>query len=316
MKKWDHQLTPRDILIREFSPRRDAAWLHALWHNALDRRWALSREAILAILANHRLLVAETEGRRSGFCAVDLSHRAALTVLLVEPFEQRRGIGTAMLMHAENTLISFGARQLTLGAAEGDYFWPGLPVEQSNALPFFEHHGFVRNTQDEPCEDLIQRLDTFRTPAMVTDRLASTNAFIQVADRTRRDEINSFERRHFPAWAPHFESEMQQQNYADILVAVAPDRTILGTILLKAETAIPWSALVGQGVGALNTLGVDPRHQGQGIGLALTAAAMLQLQQRGCSHCFVQWTGLAAWYAKLGTEPWAEYLMAYKPLSV
>lgn len=307
-------IAPVVISIRNFVPEMDSAWLHDLWHRTMHGRWAISLQAMLHTISNAALvLVAECEGKRSGLCAVDSQrgHVAGLILLLVEPARQRCGVGAELMTRVETSLRDRNVRRLTLGAGNGDYFWPGLPEEQKEALCFFKRLGFQ---EEEASDDLIQKLEDFRTPDWVANRLTTSGATLRVAEPAQNAQISAFEKKHFPAWTPYFENEMEQGGYKNILFAKAPDGGVLGTILLKHEALIPWTDTNDRMIGTLNTLGVAPQQQGQGIGLALTAGAMDHLRRRGCSHCLIQWTGLSDWYGKLGAERWAHYHMASKVL--
>lgn len=307
-------LAPSAMSVRDFIPEVDAAWLHGLWHQALHGRWAISLEAMLSTLEDAALLlVAECDGLRRGFCAVDARRggSAGLTLLLVEPASQRHGVGTELLSRAEEKLKHLGVHKLTLGAGNGDYFWPGLPEEQGRSSSFFRQRGFV---EEESSEDLIQDLQDFETPDWAAERLASSSSVIRIAEPAYERKIAAFERLHFPAWSAYFENEMNQGGYSNILLALGSSHGILGTLLIRHDTPVPWIAMDGKQMGTLNTLGVAPERQRQGIGLALTARALEILRRRGCSHCFIQWTGLTEWYGKLGATTWAHYRMASKLL--
>ena len=305
---------PPMMSVRDFIPEMDAAWLYGLWQRTMHLRWAISLRAMLTKLANTTLLlVAECEGLQSGFCAVD-SHQkgyAGLTLLLVEPTSQRHGIGTGLMDRVEEKLSESGVHRLTLGAGDGDYFWPGLPREQGEAWSFFQERGFV---EEESSADLIQSLEDFATPAWIEERSSASRPVFHVAERTHQHGIAAFEQLHFPAWATYFQNEMEQDRHSNILLAQGLDGAILGTLLMKHDNSVPWTVMLEKRVGTLNTLGVAPEFQGRGIGLALAARAMEILRQRGCSHCFIQWTGLTEWYGKLGAQSWAQYQMASKLL--
>ncbi|MGI4830699.1 MAG: GNAT family N-acetyltransferase [Janthinobacterium lividum] len=60
---------------------------------------------------------------------------------------------------------------------------------------------------------------------------------------------------------------------------------------MKTQTVVLWRDDDAKHIGSLNTLGVSPTMQGKGIGLALTAGVMSNLKMRGCTHCYIQWTG-------------------------
>lgn len=307
-------LAPPMLSVRDFIPEIDTLWLHGLWHRALHGRWAVSLQAMVSTLGDTALLlVAECQGLRSGFCAVDTNQgdTAGLILLLVEPARQLSGVGTELLNRAEKKLKEMDVHRLTLGAGNGDYFWPGLPEEQGKAWSFFRERGFV---EEESSEDLIQDLQDFSTPEWVTARLASSCAVLRIAEPAHHSRIAAFESLQFPAWASYFNHEMEQGGYSNILLAQSSEGGILGTLLLRHSTPTPWTTMNGKQMGTLNTLGVAPERQGQGIGLALTAGAMEVLRKRGCSHCLIQWTGLTEWYGKLGATTWAQYHMASKLL--
>ena len=301
--------------IRIFSPAEDAPWLHLLWHKTMHPRWSLPIDAMGRVLAGVRtLLVAERDGLRVGFCAADHVRLgdAGLLSLLVEPAYQRRGIGHGLLAHLDRLLQAEQVRRLHLGAiSSGSYFWPGVPAEHDATWPFFARH---RWQQQESCADLVQELAGFQTPGWVSGRLTEAGVILRLSEPRLRSAIVAFERTCFPAWSHYFENELAASQHENLLVAQASDGEIVGSLLLKADTETPWQEDAGARVGSLNTLGIAPARERQGIGLALAAQAMEILRDRGCSRCYIQWTGLREWYGKLGARVWAEYRMATKTL--
>lgn len=297
--------------IRAFNSTQDAPWLHRLWHSTMHARWSLSLDSMLMVLADARaLLVAERNGVPLGFCAADYepTGNAGLLALLVEPAYQRQGIGSALLSELERLLAVEQVSLLHLGAfSTGTYFWPGLPAENELALPFFAKHGW---RQEEPCADLVQELACFKTPIWVSDRIKNANIFLRLAGADLRTKVGAFERANFPAWASFVDNELADSRGENIVVAQTTDGAVVGTILMKVGIPNRWARDSGFQIGSLNILGIAPGSQRQGIGLALTARAMEILRDRGCSRCYIQWTGLNEWYGKLGATVWAEYRMA------
>ncbi len=301
--------------IRAFHVAQDAPWLHRLWNSSMHARWSLSIGAMQQVLGGARsLMVAERNGVRVGFCATDYkpSGDAGLLALLVEPAYQRQGVGSALLAATKHVLEGDKVELLHLGASSnGSYFWPGLPAENDSALPFFVKHGWQ---QQESCADLVQDLTSFNTPIWVSDRISNANIVFRLADPDLRSNVAAFERTYFPAWAAFIENEFADAGDRNILVAQTRDGAIVGTILMQAGISNRWSPDGGIRIGSLNILGIAPGNQRQGIGLALTARAMEILRDRGCSKCYIQWTGLNDWYGKLGATVWAEYRMASRCL--
>lgn len=297
--------------IRAFDSAKDATWLHRLWHRTMHARWSLTIDSMQKVLvATRSLLVAERGGTRIGFCAADhgSTSDAGLIALVVDPAFRRQRVGSTLISEMKRILTAARVTSLHLGGfSTGTYFWPGLPAENEAALPFFTKLGW---RQEEPCADLIQELESFTTPSWVSDRIRGAGVVFRLADLGRLDETISFERLNFPAWAPFVENDFADSDGQNILLAQDKDGTILGTVLMSAGVSSLWAADSGVCVGSLNILGVSPDHERQGIGLALAARAMEILQERGCSRCYIQWTGLDAWYGKLGASVWAEYQMA------
>ena len=296
-------IAPAMLTIRAFDLDVDLPWLHKLWERTLHPRWHLSSSALRKFLIETRLLlVAEGDGSPLGFCAVDYEpfEEAGISVLLVDPVHQRQGIASALLQEAERLLRAQGVRTLRLGAVStGTYLWPGLPEEQQSALPFFARRGWI---EEEHCADLVQDLDNFETPAWVSDRLKDLGIVLRLATRELHTRVITFERTNFPDWTCFIENGLSDSG------------ALVGTVLLESRRPERWKIDCGTQAGSLNVLGVAPQFQGQGVGLALTARAMEILRDRGCSRCYIQWTGLTDWYGKLGSRPWARYSMASKAL--
>ena len=300
------------VSIRNFSFDSDAGWLHSLWHRTLHSRWAISFQAMVDTLSGASMLrVAESAGRRLGFCAVDsqAGQSAGLLLLLVDPAMQHRGIGSELFASLESELLVQKKTQVKVGSSLGDYFWPGIPAEHDEAWAFFKKQGFA---EQEHSADLVQSLDDFETPVWVLSRQVASGTTLHLAEPARTAALLAFERENFPAWLPYFQNQLERANYGNVLFAQGKDSTISGTILMRHDAATPWLKEADKRTGTLNTLGVAPDKQGQGVGLALTARAMEHLRRRGCSSCFIQWTGLTEWYGKLGAKPWASYRMAAK----
>ncbi|MGI4758556.1 MAG: GNAT family N-acetyltransferase [Janthinobacterium lividum] len=279
-------------------------------------RWSVSGAVLQSVLSETKLvLVAERHGSPVGIGAVDydFSGEAGLVLLIVDPAHQKTGIGASLLRSLEERLRSLQVRVLRLGAVStATYLWPGLPSEMEAAWPFFERRGWML---EEACADLVQDLAGFTPPEWIHESLAGSRVVLQLANPAGRSSVAAFEAANFPAWAEYFNGdERLPDGDGRILVAQSCDGEILGTLLMDAKIPRRWSADDNLRVGSINALGVLPSRQRQGIGLALAAKAMEVLRDRGCSKAYIQWTGLTAWYGKLGTSVWARYYMAKKPL--
>ena len=302
--------------IRAFNPGLDGAWLEALWAQAVHPRWAVSGDVLKTVLSETKLvLVAERQGCPIGIGAIDydLSGEAGLVFLVVDPLWQGQGIGTSLLRALERELKALHIHVLRLGAVStGTYLWPGMPVEMGAAWPFFERRGWIA---EEDCADLVQQLDGFVMPGWLNESLKEAGVSLRLSNSALRAEVVTYEAEHFPVWLSYFrQSQHPQDQNERVLVAQDTQGKIVGTLLLDANVPRRWCMDENIQVGSVNALGVAPAYRKRGIGLALAAKAMEVLRERGCAKCYVQWTGLAAWYGKLGTSVWADFRMAKKLL--
>ena len=178
--------------------------------------------------------------------------------------------------------------------------------------PFFAMKDW---TTEESCADLVQELESFQTPIWVSQRIQNAGIMLQLSTPALRSKIVAFESLNFPAWSTFFEEKLcRSERDQEVLIAQTAEGGIVGSVLLDTELSSRWSVDEELHIGSINALGVASEYQRQGIGLALAAKAMELLQERGCAKCYVQWTGLDAWYGSLGTSIWAQYRMAQKPL--
>ena len=307
---------PARPLIRTFQAGVHSIWVQELWKGAMHARWSISDVALQSVLAASKLvLIAEQGGVPLGIGAVDYDTfgEAGLIFLIVEPAWQRRGIGTLIVEALEYRLRSMQISVLRLGAVStAAYLWPGLPIEADAAWPFFVHRGW---RLEEGCDDLVRELGAFESPSWLVESLESAGVKLRLCSPALRTRVAEFETAVFPVWARYFRQNHPSSESDDrILIAQDAAGELVGTLLLEAEAPCLWNRDEGVRIGSVNALGVAPKSRQQGIGLALAARAMEILQGRGCAKCYIQWTGLAAWYGKLGTSVWARYRMAKKLL--
>jgi ribosomal protein S18 acetylase RimI-like enzyme len=171
-------------------------------------------------------LVAQQHGLPLGFCAVGhkVGGRIGLLAILVEPSYQRQGTGTALIAALQSALRLEGIKQLALGSGSANgYFWPGVPVSEDAAWPFFRKHGWK---EKERSFDLLLDLSDYRTPSWVCSRLAESGIELRLADLPLRPIIMRFERSWFPHWAMFFEEALDRSDYENVLVAHALDGSI------------------------------------------------------------------------------------------
>ena len=232
---------------------------------------------------------------------------SALTLLLVDPLYQRKGIGTHLINYFCNDLKKKGIKDISLGAGATKLLWHGVPCSLSHACSFFKKSGFI--FEDEKSYDLLQDISEFRCPEEVLLPLKKFQFSIEAITSAESMDVLAFEKKYFPNWHHYFKDAISKRKYADILVAKRGEE-ILGSILLSVAPNCPgsqWRDFIGYELGAFGILGVAPIHRQQGIGLALAAKATEALKSCGIKKCFIHWTSLSEWYGKLGFEVWETY---------
>lgn len=67
-------------------------------------------------------------------------------------------------------------------------------------------------------------------------------------------------------------------------------------------------------VGVIGCVGTVPRFRRNGMGLKMVALAMEELKKQGCGKCFIHYTAVAHWYARLGFRTFLGQSFASKML--
>ncbi|MCM3611616.1 GNAT family N-acetyltransferase [Planococcus sp. MERTA32b] len=260
--------------------------------------------------------VAFTEdGKLAGFIAVksfqELSEAIMpqdigwIQCLLVKKEMRGQGLGSRMLKHAEECLGHRGMREIRLGRDPWHYF-PGIPVEYEETVQWFKGQGYSRDSIES---DLFRRVEG----TAPYDLVNSTGHF-RVLEQQDLPELLDFLEAAFPGrW--HYEA-------LHYLETGASGREFLGLYIegtLKGfcrinDSASPliaqnvyWSSLVEGELAGIGPLGIDRTARGKGYGLDLVKAAANELMARGSAAIVIDWTGLTAFYEKLGFAVWKQY---------
>jgi predicted N-acetyltransferase YhbS len=69
-----------------------------------------------------------------------------------------------------------------------------------------------------------------------------------------------------------------------------------------------WHPLLGENFGGLGPIGVAKAQRKRGLGLALCAAAVENIRQRGATAMGIDWTTLVDFYGQLGFDVWKTYV--------
>jgi len=310
------------VIIRPYDAERDEDAVFALWQTTLGRQWPLAAAAFQKIITGSPQYQADDHfvARRgeqiAGFVAAQVNRddpgTGGIPVLCVDPEFQRQGVGTALHEAALAHLRARGAARLQLGVGYS-YFWPGVPDNLPAAKPFFQARGW---DFDEPCYDLAQRMQDYRSPKDSISEIA-----LELAAPEDVPALLDFEWREFPNWLGAFQSIADIGDFGDLLIA--RDRrspTIIGSLILYSHHSHPsrvdgiWKELLGDPLGEIGCVGVAADAHNRGIGSALVARGSEILKQRGVEAVHIGWVYRVNFYGRLGYAKWRMFHMSWRNL--
>jgi GNAT superfamily N-acetyltransferase len=305
----------------------DAPALIALWNRALGNRfplsarlWQQSVEGDPNWRPGDGLVLRLPDGTIAGFALTRRFHQLGqypamaavrylgwIMALVIAPEHAGRGYGSQLLSAAEENLRQRGATHCDLGGSLG-HFLPGPPADDERALAFWQRHGYQHARL---VHDLHRSLADWQpTPMALRDgwRCAPGQQGQEAALLTFLDAS-------FPGrWHYHLaESLARGASIQDVTLLFTPDDAVAGFVatwhaaspLLGPATT--WHPALGPHFGGIGPLGIAASARGHGRGLALVAAAVTHLHQRGVVECAIDWTTLTDFYARLGFVSWRNY---------
>jgi len=300
-----HRLAEHEV--RQYRAEDEVAVLE-LWANALPQ-WPVTAAGFRAKTARGVQHVMIAGGALAGYiCVARAGTQAQLTAIAIDLAGRRAGLGSALLTHARAGLGG-GIRTWSAGSGAGPYFWPGIPADAPEALPFLRAHGFRRVGE---AADLLADISHFRAPEWVIRRADGVR--FELAAESDAAEVIGLQERHFPQWREFYEHQLTIPG--TVLVAREHGQ-IVGTCTVEGPAGhdFLWAELVPGAVGEFGCVGVDPTARRRGIGLAMVARACELLSARGASVCYCAYTYLDDWYGKLGFTRWRGYTMASADLT-
>lgn len=242
-------------------------------------------------------------------------NRGGVGALCVHPDYQRRGLGTELLNRAEAWLEQNASPQTLLYFPH--HLLPGVPVECESARHFFERRGYGNWHQ---CVDLERDLSDYEMPPAVRTTLAANpDVEIRPCREEEQQAVIDFVAREFPgAWTYSTRYHFRCGGAAsDFVIAVEGSEIIgfchtgdFGSARLLAGAY--WLASGQKYFGGLGPIGMAQAQRKRGLGLALCALAVADLQRRGVARMAIDWTNLVDFYGRLGFAVSRRYLQGEK----
>jgi predicted N-acetyltransferase YhbS len=234
-------------------------------------------------------LVAEQQGRVAGFimgvARSDKEDKIGFVKLLaVEPTTQRQGIGSQLLQQIESSLWNAGVSHLRVIDSNPNYLQPGLDPRYTEAIIFFERHGYKRFNETMNMEiDLAGRDFT----ATATEaQLRAKGIDVRRAIMGDRDDLMALLERHWPAWIPEVDRTLL--NYPITLHVATHQNRVVGFAAYDGNNF---------NTGWFGPMATDPALQGKGIGGVLLLRCLQDIQAQGHRFAVIPWVGPYRFYS-------------------
>ncbi len=208
-----------------------------------------------------------------GFCHGVPS--GSIKLIAVDPGWRRRGIGSRLL---QAVVAELPPGRLRAIENVPNYLVPGLDVRYTEAILFFERHGFTKFGE------------CFNLTCDVTDAEAKpAPPGFEVRRATVADGplIMAFLQEHFAGW----QSEVQ---------------TMLGNAPISLHLAFQQDELLGfagtdgnnLGTGWFGPMGTHPERRNTGVGGVLLSRCLEDFKHQGLTRCTIPWVGPWRFYAR------------------
>ncbi|KAK6511550.1 hypothetical protein TWF481_000465 [Arthrobotrys musiformis] len=320
--------------VHEWEKRRDLYASADLWKKCFgwNPNWNLNSSILSDLLdrpgnAKHYVVKdPRSHGKILGLCATYTIHAGkslvgSMALLMVDPDFRNSGIGTALHDEAFQFMRAHPEIDSVQLGSIFPRFFPGLP----ELLPKEQKEWFKRRgwkIEDNFIFDLYQNITNWRPPQQdVFADLSRQGITFGVCNPSVFDSLIQFEDKHFssyPGWVEKYRALKDTNDYADAVLAfgVVPDgqSAIVGAALVfsgagsnKISKEVPWPKAIGDRVGGLACVGMGPEFRGRGVGFGLVCAAIIELQSRGLTGCFVDWSTDRQVYEDLGFETHGKY---------
>jgi len=249
-------------------------------------------------------LVAEEQKRLAGFIMGLVRHFnddkvGFIKLLVVDPAQQRRGLGSELLQRLETALWNAGASHIRILDSSPNYLQPGLDPRYTEAVIFFEHHGYKRFAEALNLEvDLTSR--DFTT-GMMEEQLRTKGIEIRRAIMGDREDLMRLLERHWKAWIPEVERTLL--NYPVTLHIAVQQNRVVG-----------FSAYDGNNLntGWFGPMGTDPAMQGKGVGGVLLLRCLQDIKAQGHRFAVIPWVGPYRFYSNYAGAKISRVFWRYK----
>jgi len=205
--------------------------------------------------------------------------RGWVNVMFVDATCQRQGIGTQLLMRAEEDLAMRGAKNITLAAYSPSYFFPGVDVENYRAAAkFFEKMGYQSGKISySMCKDLHGH----HLSAKVLEKLKKANEAgfrFEMFTYPYAVDLLNFARDEFGGgWKRNCLLTMQNDRAEDCILLVLDKENQICGFCTRMIDGNPMR---------FGPIGTAKRVRNHGLGGILFELAQLEMEKRGIHHLY------------------------------
>lgn len=228
-----------------------------------------------------------------------------ISLFYVKSKFRNQGIGSQLLTLVEDAFKIENKPHIVLGRDTFNFF-PGLPVDFVNHRKWFMKRGYEL---DDASYDMIR--DFTKTKEKLP--MPITPYEIRLANSSDKGKIIDFFERCFPGrWEYEVKSYFSSGGKGrEFVIALDGERVIAFARINDEQSPqilynINWSKRFDNLAG-VGPLGVDRDYRKQKLGYMVTAYAVNEAMERGCTTCIIDWTGLVNFYHIFKFEVWKSY---------
>lgn len=229
-----------------------------------------------------------------------------IQALLVDQAYRNQGIGSQLLEGAESYLKALGKKQILIGRDPFHYF-PGVPSAYEATCNWLTEKGYVK-------EDTEVDLTCAYKESEAIDMPHFDEAEFVIAKQQDEEALLAFLHRCFPGrWEYEAKKYFAAGCSGREFVLLKVNGEVKGFCRINDPDSeiiaqnVYWAPLFDHGLAGVGPLGVDSSERGKGYGLAIVQAAIAFLRERNMQQIVIDWTGLIAFYEKLGYSVWKTY---------
>lgn len=275
-----------------------------------------SRDDVMRILGGAELFTESVSGKLAGAAAVS---GGSVLMLCTDKEYRRRGIGSRLLLAAEDAARRNGFDEVTVGKGD-DYIVPGVPTSKryfpavneelykgldESVSGFFEKRGYKHS---EDCNIFDMRF----SPEDYTSDLHTGSIIDGIEYRLARSEDKTAVCGCIDDACPEFTEYYRDDHLYDggsgsrVLTALCGS-TVTGALIVGEED---------EGLGSIGCVAVRPSFRGRHIAVSLSKLGTQCIKEMGMREAFLSYTysGLDKMYGYAGYKICVYYMMAKKRL--